>query len=162
MQCIHVENSIRMVHMYIFISLRANVLALLFKIIKEMFSLMIPRYCNVLLFLTATLNTRQLYSRSSPVWPVQAPTTMPALWPPEPPLPMRKIPLLHNPCTAVRYISREIWDLGEFSVSHCLPALNTEESMSIHSSINFFQFWTKKAVSNCDITWDEFYHNSVC
>lgn len=79
---------------------------------------MIQRYCNVLLFFTAIQNTGQLYSRSSPVWPVQV-LTMLALQPLVPPLPLRKRPLLHNLCTAIRYMRREIFrDVGDSFQCH--------------------------------------------
>lgn len=97
--------------MYIFISHMANVLVMLLKMIKKFLSFKIPSYCNVLLFLTATPNTRQLYSKSSPVWPVQELAMMPALWLPEPPLPLRTRPLLHNLHTAIRSIGREIFSV---------------------------------------------------
>lgn len=118
--------------MYIFISHMANVLVMLLKIIKKFLSFMIPRYCNVLLFLTATPNTRQLYSRSSPVWPVQKLMMMPALWLLEPPPPVRTRPLQHNLYTAIRSIGSYLGD--SFQRHTACQLLTLTFSISLNSS----------------------------
>lgn len=136
--------------MYTFISHVANVLVMVLKIIKKFISFMIPRYCNVLLFLTATPNTRQLYLKSSPVWPVQELTMIPALWLPEPQLPVRRRPLLHKLCTAIRSIGREIFSyLGDSFQSHTACQLLWQ--INVHSQHHYilpvlgqrgsFQLW---------------------
>lgn len=132
--------------MYIFISHMANILVMSLKMIIKLLSFMVPRYCSVLLFLTATPNTRQLYSKSSPVWPVQKLMMMPALWLPEPPLPVRKRPLLHKLCTAIRSISRETFSYPGDSFQHhtACQLLTLMDQCPLSASLNSSSSGTKR------------------